>query len=157
VNFLLPLASTPSALQAMMKAIDADVLDVEAILDAEGHSALVELEWVGWREPLEGGGITRGANQTSIDAVVLTRTRTGRRAYLLEWKYCEEYLHPEDKGAGRAGDTRKRRYRHLYEAPSSSFNGAVVFEDLLFEPFYQRPRRGGSSASSRAKKTARIA
>ena len=140
VNFLLPLASVPGALLALLQAIDADVTDVEMIVDAKGNSALVEFEWVGWREPLEGGRITRGANQTSIDALLVARTTAGRRAYLIEWKYCEEYLHPEDKGEGRSGDTRKSRYRHLYAAPTSSFNGALPFEDLLYEPFYQLMR-----------------
>lgn len=140
VNFLLPLASVPGALLALLQSIDADVIDVEMILDSKGHTAPVEFEWVGWREPLEGGRITRGANQTSIDALLVARTTAGRRAYLIEWKYCEEYLHPEDKGEGRSGDTRKSRYRHLYGAPTSSFNGALPFEDLLYEPFYQLMR-----------------
>lgn len=140
VNFLLPLASIPGALTAVLQAIDDDVIEVETFAGVEGLPALVEFEWVGWREPLEGGRITRGANQTSIDAVLVARTAAGRRGYLIEWKYCEEYLHPEDKGEGARGDTRKARYRDLYEAPTSSFNGAIPFEDLLFDPFYQLMR-----------------
>jgi hypothetical protein len=50
------------------------------------------------------------------------------------------YLRPSDKGSGAEGETRKKRYRQLYEAPSSSFNGAVPFEELLFDPFYQLMR-----------------
>jgi len=140
VNFLLPLASVPGALLAVLRELDADVIDVELIVDGHGHAAPVEFEWVGWREPLEGGRITRGANQTSLDALVVARTTSGRRAYLIEWKYCEEYLHPEDKGEGRSGDTRKARYRHLCAAPTSSFNGTLPFEELLYEPFYQLMR-----------------
>lgn len=140
VNFLLPLASVPGALLALLQAIDADVTNVETIVDSKGLAALVEFEWVGWREPLEGGRMTRGANQTSLDALLVARTTGGRRAYLIEWKYCEEYLRPEDKGQGRPGDTRKARYRHLYTSPTSSFNGALPFEDLLYEPFYQLMR-----------------
>lgn len=140
VNFLLPLASIPGALRALLQGLDADVVDVEAIVDGQGHVSPVEFEWVGWREPLEGGRITRGANQTSIDALIVARTTAGRRAYLIEWKYCEEYLHPENKGEGRSGDTRKARYRHLYEAPTSSFSVGLPFEALLYEPFYQLMR-----------------
>lgn len=84
---------------------------------------------------LEGGRITRGANQTCVDALLVARTAAGRRAYLLEWKYCERYPNPKDKSAGRSGSTRKARYQHLYAAPTSSFNGALPFEELLFEPF----------------------
>jgi hypothetical protein len=140
VNFLLPLASIPGALCELLRVIDPDVLEVQSIIDSQGHASPVEFEWVGWRAPLEGGRITRGANQTSLDALVLARTVSGRRAYLIEWKYCEEYRHPEDKGAGRSGETRRARYRHLYEAPTSSFNGIIPFEDLLWEPFYQLMR-----------------
>ena len=57
-----------------------------------------------------------------------------------ERRYCERYPNPTDKGAGRSGGTRKARYRHLYAAPESSFNGELAFEELLFEPFYQLMR-----------------
>jgi hypothetical protein len=101
----------------------------------------VEFEWVGWRAPLEGGPITRGANQTSIDALLVARTQTGHRAYLFEWKYCEEYLHPEDKSQGSSGDTRRARYEHLYASPSSSFNGDIPFQQMLYDPFFQLMRQ----------------
>ena len=38
------------------------------------------------------GGTTRGAQNTSVDAFLIAETITGRRrAYLLEWKYVEQY------------------------------------------------------------------
>ena len=78
---------------------------------------------------------TRGANSTSVDAFMVAETPAGRRAYLMEWKYVEEYR-TEDKGKGRSGETRRSRYAHLY-AESPSFNGRVPFDAWLFEPFYQ--------------------
>ena len=78
---------------------------------------------------------TRGANSTSVDAFIVAETPAGRRAYLMEWKYVEEYR-TEDKGRGRSGETRRARYVHLY-AESPSFNGRVPFDAWLFEPFYQ--------------------
>ena len=78
---------------------------------------------------------SRGANSTSVDAFVVAETPGGRRAYLMEWKYVEEYR-TEDKGEGRQGETRRRRYADLYEK-SPSFNGKVPFDAWLFEPFYQ--------------------
>ncbi len=137
VNFLLPLAQIPGALSTFLHCIDDDVQDVVSIIDQGGRSSQVEFEWVGWDKPLEGGPITRGANQTSIDALVVARLPSGHRAYLLEWKYCEEYLHPDDKGLGRSGDTRRSRYQHLYRQSESSFNQTVPLDDFLFEPFYQ--------------------
>ena len=78
---------------------------------------------------------SRGANSTSVDAFMVAETPAGRRAYLMEWKYVEEYR-TEDKGRGRQGETRRIRYAHLYEK-SPSFNRKVPFDAWLFEPFYQ--------------------
>jgi hypothetical protein len=137
VNFLLPLAAVPDGLTTFLRAIDEDVLGVVTITDREGKTSPVEFEWVGWSEPLEGGAITRGANQTSVDALVIGRIAAGNRAYLFEWKYCEEYRHPEDKGLGSKGETRRRRYQDLFKRSDSSFNNAAPFGEFLFEPFYQ--------------------
>ena len=60
---------------------------------------------------------------------------SGRRAYLMEWKYVEEYP-TEDKGEGPSGEIRRRRYAHLYK-DSPSFNARAPFDAWLFEPFYQ--------------------
>lgn len=138
VNFLLPLARRPDAMLAFLRAVDPDVVEVEPIPDPGGQPpSLVEFEWVGWKEPLEGGRITRGAMQTSADAIALGRTQNGRRAYVFEWKYCEEYLRPADMGEGSAGATRRRRYKDRYEAEDSAFRGATPLDEFLFEPFYQ--------------------
>ena len=137
VNFLLPLSGTPRGLVEFLRCIDDDVEDVIAIVDKGGRSSQVEFEWVGWCEPLEGGPINRGAYQTSIDALLVAQIPDGHRAYLCEWKYCEEYPSPDDKGRGRSGDTRRARYQHLYRQPGSSFNQTVPLDDFFFEPFYQ--------------------
>ena len=135
VNFLLPLVDIPGALTAVLQAIDEDVTGVVEIVH-EGTSSPVELEWIGLDHALEGPSVkTRGANSTSIDAFMVAETPVGRRAYLMEWKYVEEYR-TEDKGQGRSGETRRSRYAHLY-ADSLSFNGKVPFDAWLFEPFYQ--------------------
>lgn len=136
VNFLLPLAQRPGALVAFLQAIDNDVVGLEPIRH-EGNKSLVEFEWVGWDGPLEGGTPTRGAKQTSIDAFMIARTETGRRAYLIEWKYCEQYRSYQDKGEGSSGDTRRKRYKARYEAGCSAFEPGVPLDDWLYEPFYQ--------------------
>ena len=92
------------------------------------------------------GGHTRGAHNTSVDAFLVAETRAGnRRAYLLEWKYCERYLSgkPRDLGAGESGQRRRNTYASLFGAPYSSFDSASA-EDLdgfLYEPFYQIMRQ----------------
>lgn len=137
VNFLLPLGSIDGALLEFIRAIDDDVIEIDTIVDQAGRRSPVEFEWVGWDKPLEGGRITRGANQTSVDALIVGGTSRGRRAYLLEWKYCEECLHPEDKGLGLSGVTRRSRYESLFSASDSPFKSDASLDDFLFEPFYQ--------------------
>ena len=138
VNFLLPLREIPGALTAVARAIDDDVEDIVPIYH-EGRKSTVEIEWIGLNGPLEKGApSTRGANVTSVDAFMVARTNTGRRrAYLMEWKYVEEYRVGEDKGKGKSGETRRRRYSCLYRADHSSFDDQVPMEELLYEPFYQ--------------------
>ena len=135
VNFLLPLVEIPGALTAVLQAIDDDVTGVVNIEHQETHSP-VELEWIGLDHALEGPSVkSRGANSTSVDAFMVAETTAGLRAYLMEWKYVEEYR-TKDKGQGQAGETRRGRYAHCYKE-SPSFNGNAPFDAWLFEPFYQ--------------------
>ena len=144
VNFLLPLAGIPGALAAVLRSIDRDVRTVVKI-EHEGDALEVEFEWIGLDDSLEGTR-TRGANATSIDAFLVAETDSGRRrAYLIEWKYLEQYLstRPAFKGSGTAGVVRRLRYGHLYRSRSSSFDleAAPRLEEFLYEPFYQIMRQ----------------
>ena len=144
VNFLLPLAGIPGALLSLLRALDDDVAAVVSI-SHEGRASEVEFEWIGCGHSLEGGR-TRGSQNTSIDAFLVAVTTAGRRrAYLLEWKYVEQYLSsaPEFKGGGSQGVTRRLRYAERYHSPFSSFNPATVpvLDDFLYEPFYQIMRQ----------------
>ena len=138
VNFMLPLAGIPGALTAAIGAIDDDVKDIIDI-HHEGRTSPVEFEWIGLGRSLE-GRTTRGANNTSVDAFVIADTGAGRCAYLMEWKYVEDYKHGDDKGAGIEGEIRKGRYSDSYLAESSAFSGEVPMSELLYEPFYQLTR-----------------
>lgn len=148
VNFFLPLASSQEALVGVLRALDDDIVSVVPIVydvPATGArcSSLIELEWVGLLGTLEGAASTRGANVTSADALVLGVTRDGaKRAYLLEWKYCERYPMNESKGEGAAGDKRRSRYSRDYVATDSPFTGAIPIDAMLYEPFYQLMRLG---------------
>ena len=136
-NFLLPLRGVPGALTAVARAIDDDVEDIVPITH-EGRESPVEIEWVGLDPPLEEDTApTRGARATSVNAFMIGATGAGRRAYMLEWKYSEEYPKGEDKGRTESGKKRRRRYAHLYCHEASSFNGSVPMDELLYEPFYQ--------------------
>ena len=128
VNFLLPLIDVSNALTAVLQALDDDVAAC-ADIPGPGTSSPVELEWIGLDHVLEGPTIkSRGANSTSVDAFMVGETPVGRRAYLMEWKYVEEYR-TDDKGKGRQGRTRRSRYAHLYEE-SHAFVGRCSLRGL---------------------------
>lgn len=134
VNFLLPLVEIPGTLAAALRALDSDVRGIVDIRH-NGRMSPLEFEWIGLTHSLEGGR-TRGANTTSVDAFLIADTDTGRRAYLIEWKYTEDGG-SSDKGAGKSGEKRRRIYTPRYEAASSAFSGVVPMSELLYEPFYQ--------------------
>lgn len=120
VNFLLPLAGISGALSAALRVLDDDVRSAVDI-HHEGRVSPVEFEWIGIPRSLE-GGVTRGAQNTSVDAFLVAKTINGRRrGYLIEWKYAEQYQSskPAFKGAGRSGNTRRARYSGLFHAPYS--------------------------------------
>ena len=110
-----------------------------------GQISPVEFEWIGIPVSLE-GGVTRGAQNTSVDAFLVAETIAGyRRAYLIEWKYAEHYqsTRPAFKGDGKSGNTRRTRYAGPFCAPYSAFNPDVVpeMDGFLYEPFYQIMRQ----------------
>lgn len=141
INFMLPLANEPAALTAVLSAIDDDVDGIACIENpTAGTSSLVEIEWIGLDHALEGPKHkTRGANTTSIDAFVVAETASGRRAYLIEWKYVEDYR-TRYLGNGSRGATRLERYSDAYAA-SPFFPDSTPITAWLYEPFYQFMRQ----------------
>ncbi len=138
VNFLLPLAEIDGALAAVVRAIDPDVKDIIDI-NHKGNASPVEFEWVGLPRSLEGKTM-RGAGATSVDAFMVSDIGSRRRAYLVEWKYAEQYLATRPKCLDESSHRTKKQldgYRDLYYAVSSSFSGSVPMDELLYEPFDQ--------------------
>lgn len=85
--------------------------------------------------------LTRGANCTSVDALICARHKDGTRWLIpIEWKYTETYA-PEDKSLGRPGETRVRRYHDLIVASSYLKTEKPYGSVYYFEPFYQLMRQ----------------
>ena len=137
VNFVLPLAGIKNGLLSMLAAIDDDVIRVVEIVDPRFKTkSLVEFEWIGLDHAIEGKSVTtRGRCSTSVDAFLVAETQSGRRGYLLEWKYTESY-DANDKGQGREGRTRRSNYKDLY-GTSPTIRRGVPLNAWLHEPFYQ--------------------
>lgn len=88
-----------------------------------------------WRKGPIGAG--RGVHATSVDALLIGKSAGGATAFLIEWKYVEEYGVGKYLGAGKPGATRLRRYSGMYSAPNSPFSGVAPVEELLYDPLCQ--------------------
>lgn len=84
---------------------------------------------------------TRGANCTSIDAMMTGMTGDGKKIQIvIEWKYTE-YYNNTCQADGPSGKTRKDRYNHLILAKDSPINCPVSLDNLYYDPFYQIMRQ----------------
>jgi len=82
-------------------------------------------------------GFTRGANCTSVDAVMLgVRSDQSRVLFLIEWKYTESYR-PEDLYI----PARAQVYDSLIRDPGGPFVPGIDPQSLYYEPFYQMMRQ----------------
>jgi hypothetical protein len=103
-------------------------------------SGYVEFEKVGEQKLGGERPLTRGANCTSVDALMLGETRSGSlKLFLIEWKYTETYS-PVTKNSGASGATRVAAYKNLLNhtgCPISTKNQAALY----YEPFYQLMRQ----------------
>lgn len=83
---------------------------------------------------------TRGANCTSVDAMMTGILNGKKIQVLIEWKYTE--LYPKsDKSAEAGGATRKNRYDKLIDDKDSPIKRTVGIENFYYEPFYQLMRQ----------------
>jgi hypothetical protein len=81
----------------------------------------------------------RGANCTSIDAVVLGVKKDVNVLVAIEWKYTEFYFNV-DKSSGKSGITRKKNYSTLIKNSNYLKNDADS-KVFFHEPFYQLMRQ----------------
>ncbi len=89
----------------------------------------------------EGKKQTRGANCTSVDAMMAGKLKNGKKIQvLIEWKYTE-YYNKACKADGKSGDTRKSRYNNLMNEPDSPIDCNVSMDNFYYEPFYQLMRQ----------------
>ena len=131
VNHLYSLRQRRDAATAVLKAVSENI--VEAVTVEDGS---VAFEVVGADNYLNEKSHTRGANATSVDAVMVGRKRSGSNLLvLIEWKYTEDYAE-ECKYIPARSD--------LYDRLLAEDDCPIVAEDyeaLYFEPFYQLMRQ----------------
>ncbi len=135
INHLYFLRQRADLSTRILRAIDSTIQNAMVI-----DSGFIEFEKVGTRRLGGERLLTRGANCTSIDALMLGESIHGKRIlFLIEWKYTESYT-SESKLKGEPGKQRWETYIDLLkheECPIKLRN----FEDLYYEPFYQMMRQ----------------
>lgn len=151
INHLFPLIRDREAATRLLHEIN--ILVCEALpVDIHERGNYVEFEVVGGGSYLneEKGGkpLKRGANCTSVDAVMKGRTRDGEIVlFLIEWKYVEEYMSAKSKWDDNGGPERQRRYRSFFTKDNSPFTfcnseqDEEFFRQLFTEPYYQLMRQ----------------
>lgn len=131
INHLYHLRQRKDLATAVLKEIDSKI--IEALIVDDGY---VEFEFIGCKNYLGEKSWKRGANCTSIDAVMIGRNKEGNKVFfLIEWKYTEFYS-SEDKYIR----PRAKVYDHLIKDSSSPFREKSV-RVYYFEPFYQMMRQ----------------
>lgn len=102
---------------------------------------LVEFEVVGKKNYLGEKSHSRGANSTSVDAVMLAEMLNGAvKLFFIEWKFVEQYKYSPSKALGDSGKTRLKIYLPLLLNDKSPIK-SVDLEGLFTEPFYQMMRQ----------------
>jgi len=100
-------------------------------------TGFVEFEYIGSKQYLPEKAFMRGANCTSLDAVMLGITSTGEKImFLIEWKYTEDY-----KGENLYVPARAKVYDDLITCSDGPFVTGAVPKSFYVEPFYQMMRQ----------------
>lgn len=146
LNHLYPLRNDALGAREALRRLDPGF--VEALpVPCDTDSGYIAFEATSDVDRLTEGTVQRGANNTSLDAVMLGRRSNGQRVLVaIEWKYTEHYddtdksaQGPASAGAQPKGQVRRARYDHLIAA-SGQLRGDVP-DDLYREPFYQLMRQ----------------
>lgn len=117
---------------AILKRINPNI--VEALIIDDGF---IEFEYIGEKQYLKEKTFTRGANCTSIDAVMLGLTSTSNKImFLIEWKYTEIY-----KRENLYIPERSAVYDSLIIQSDSPFIIGTNPKCFYYEPFYQMMRQ----------------
>jgi hypothetical protein len=138
VNHLFLLRQRQDLATAVLQNIDPAIVSAELLDDG-----YVEFEIIGQKNYLNEKQHTRGANATSIDAVMLGRKKKKNILVSIEWKYTENY-----GGECLYIEPRWEIYNPLMKEENSPIDSKIAkrfgtepFKPLYYEPFYQLMRQ----------------
>lgn len=139
LNHLFPIREDKELVLALAQNIEPEITDVFIIPNDKHQSAYIQFEAISTNDFLNEKIQKRGANCTTIDALIYGQKGDGKKTLIaLEWKYIESYGN-EDKGAGSSGEVRKSRYSELINASEQLKNEKQAI--FYYEPFYQLMRQ----------------
>jgi len=137
LNHLFPIRKDKDAVLSIVQQVIPEIVDVLPITTDNRLPAFIQFESVSDVDHLNEVNTTRGANCTSLDALILSKHKDGRNIlFPIEWKYVEAYGN-EDMGSN---DTRRSRYDNLINQSKQLIpteNNTVYY----YEPFYQLMRQ----------------
>jgi hypothetical protein len=115
-----------------LQQINPEIVEAQAVDDG-----FVEFEYIGKTRYMKEKAFTRGANCTSVDAVMVGITSKAKRImFLIEWKYTEMYGHEDLYIPERA---------IVYDSLIARSDGPFVIgadpKSFYYEPFYQMMRQ----------------
>jgi len=137
LNHLFPIRNDKEAVLSIVKQVCPDIVDVLPITTDKYLPAFIQFESVSDMDHLNEQNTTRGANCTSLDALILGIDKNNKHILLpIEWKYVEAYGN-EDKGLNQ---TRRNRYDNLINH-SKQIKPTENNQVYYYEPFYQLMRQ----------------
>jgi hypothetical protein len=102
----------------------------------------VAYEWIGEKNYLSERGQTRGANRTSLDALMVAKAEDQRVFLLFEWKYTESYPRGNTRARSGRGTDRIAVYRPFLERPDCPIRVPDDrFDVLFYDPLEQLMRQ----------------
>ncbi len=135
VNHLYPVRTRKDCCDAILKNIDSDISQALNV-----DNGFIEFEKTGKKPLGKEKSIQRGANSTSIDALMLGQNQNEEKILvLIEWKYTESY-YPTSILVSDSGTNRLDVYKELLENPDCP----IITNDLqglFYEPYYQLMRQ----------------
>lgn len=137
INHLEPARLDQSVAAQILTTIDGALVEPVAVEDC----GFVAYEWIGKENYLkEPGARTRGAQVTSLDALMCGQREDGTRVVVaIEWKYLESYGAKARDRSARQTD-RVEIYRPLLQDPASPIKVEEP-RDLFFDPYEQLMRQ----------------
>ncbi len=131
LNHLFFMQQRADVATAVLRAVHPEITDA-----VELNDGFVEFEVVGARNYLGEKSHNRGANATSIDAVMVGKKKDGKNVLvMIEWKYTEDY-----RTNNKYIPARAIIYDRLLAEDDCPIK-VKPFESLYYEPFYQLMRQ----------------